>query len=164
MMEIYYRIGTAGEQGLFDAGKDSYDGVAVGAHVAANGRTWVSGLLFRLGKPYFVDPVTYVFAQDPRMVRRADELRRSYDALSEAYGGVIRQHAGKRALRVSDLRPPGAAEGLVAQVLGFQETVFSRLDAAQASILEYLEELGETVRGPSSPALLIPPYFYTSSS
>lgn len=163
-MELYYRIGTAGEQGLFDAERESYTGVGVGAHVAAIGRTWVSGLLFRLGKPYFVDPVTYAFAQDPKIVRRADELRRSYDGVAEEYGGVVRQYAGKRALRPSDLKTQAAAEDLVAQVIGFQEKVFSRPGAAQASLLEYLAELGETVPGPSSPTVLIPPYFYAGSA
>ena len=163
-MEIYYRIGTAGEQGLFDAEKASYEGLAVGAHVAAIGRAWVSGLLFRLGKPYFVDPVTYVFAQDPQLVRRADELRRSYDEVAETYGGVVRQYAGKRALRASDLKQQKVAEDLVTQVIGFQEKVFSKPDAAQASLLEYLGELGEEVHGPSSPTFLIPPYFYAGSA
>src|SRR3990172_1739109 len=163
-MEIYYRIGTAGEQGLFDAERASYEGLAVGAHVAAIGRTCVSGLLFRLGKPYFVDPVTYVFAQDPQLVRRADELRRSYDEVAGTYGGVVRQYAGKRALRASDLKQQKVAEDLVTQVIGFQEKVFSKPNAAQASLLEYLGELGEEVHGPSSPTFLIPPYFYAGSA
>ncbi len=161
-MEIYYRLGTAGEQELFGSETASFEGILVGAHIASLGRTWVTGLIVRTGKPYHVDPMTYVFAQDPQIVRRADEVRKSYDELADSYGGVIRQNAGRRPLRRSELRGNSVSD-LASRVVDFEETVLSETGPVQATLVEYLEEIGETVHHVMPPSLVLPPYFYAES-
>ena len=51
--KLYYRIGMAAEKNILldESIKDTYHGVAVGANVAAYGKTWVSQFLKTLSKP-----------------------------------------------------------------------------------------------------------------
>src|SRR6266498_3169943 len=104
----FYRLGPTNEKGLFKRRRDTYDGVVVPAHIASYYVAFCSEFIGALGKPYFIDPVTYIFSQDPVTLKRflkdkegrtlrdslkqklRGDIKRSYLKLIELeYGGVI---------------------------------------------------------------------------
>ena len=122
-LKIYYRLGIAPDVGPLEAETSSYYGIAIGANVAAWGQSWSAGLLTRTRKPFFVDPMTYVFAQPPRVLLKEDELRQSFARLVDEFGGILSAIAGKRPLRPSDFWKAGrlasAGHDFVNAVLAF---------------------------------------------
>lgn len=166
--EVYYRFGIAAEAVPLDSERACYSGLVVGANVASWGQSWVAGLLGRTRKPFMIDPMAYVFAQDPASLLKEDELRQSYTQLVESYGGVLPAIAGKRPLKPRDLsnvNSLGAAgRKFVDNVLAYELGAIERGESAQKRISDYLQMLGEAAETPElAPESLVPPYFYATS-
>ncbi len=66
----FYRLGPTKEKELFKRHRDTYDGVVIPAHIASYYCAFCSEFVGSLGKPYFIDPMTYIFANDPVQLKR----------------------------------------------------------------------------------------------
>jgi hypothetical protein len=165
---IYYRLGIAPDVGPLELETSSYHGIAIGANVAAWGQSWSAGLLTRTRKPFFVDPMTYVFAQDPRVLLKEDDLRQSFARLVDQYGGILSAIAGKKPLRPTDFWKAGrlasAGHDFVDAVLTFEINGLEKGESTQLRISDYLEMIGEKTEVKKLvPEFLVPPYFHASS-
>jgi len=166
--KIYYRLGVAPDAGPLGLEPSTYYGIAIGANVAAWGQSWVAVLLGETGKPFFIDPVTYIFAQDPGMILKDDELRQSYGLVVDGYGGMLTSVAGKKPLKPEDFSTSGrltkAGREFVDSVLLFEQTALSKGESTQRRISDYLEMIGEERETRSlDPEFLVPPYFFAAS-
>ena len=63
-IENYYRIGPMSEKKILMGNKERFHGVVISAHIAAHYYDSLKKYLFSLGKPFFIDPMTYVFTRD----------------------------------------------------------------------------------------------------
>lgn len=162
-VKIYYRLNIAGEKDLLLDCKSRYHGVVVGAHILALGKNWISPFLKKLDKPFFIDPVTYVFSFDLSHIRnKKGDLRKSYELLTKKYRGVIKSAIGNdRSLSVDDLSDSDKIDDFSKSVIDFQRNVFVEETPSQKSISDYAELLGEGVTvGAHYPEFLVSPYFY----
>jgi hypothetical protein len=167
-VRLYYRLGLPADAKLLEDHARTFHGVTIGANIAAWGQSWVAGLLARSKKPYFVDPLTYVFSRDPELILKEDEVRQSYAMLIERYGRPLPQIGGRRPLRESDFREGGRLTGagrkFVDSVLNFERRALTTGEQTQRRISDYLEMIGEKTETPSlEPEFLVPPYFYAVS-
>jgi len=165
-VKIYYRLNIAGEKNLLFNCKSRYHGVVVGAHILAFGRNWISTFLKELDKPFFIDPITYVFPFDLFHIRNKEgDLRKSYELLIERYGDVIQSTLGNdRSLSVDDLSDPDKIDNFSKSVIDFQRNVFVEETPSQKSISEYAELLGdEAMRETHYPEFLVSPCFYVEN-
>lgn len=139
-----------------------------GLHVAANLPTHMVRLVKDLGKPFLADPSTWLLVLSPnRLVDKARNiLRPSIVEMAKQYGPPFEAYLGKRALRTSDFgRGTEFVDGVVGRVLAYQKSKFCGqmpipFDPyyAKYTLHDAHTELAATA-DPSSPALLIPPYF-----
>lgn len=81
----FYRYDFAVTQVLIDL-KKKYYGIAVSAHILSYTPTSVVQILNETKKPFFIDPMTFVFARDLKNISREGKIRRSYLKLMEDYG------------------------------------------------------------------------------
>ena len=66
----FYRLGPTNEKELFKRRQDSYDGVVIPAHIASYYAAFCAEFIGGLRKPYFIDPMTYIFSQNPIQLQR----------------------------------------------------------------------------------------------
>jgi len=165
-VKIYYRLNIAGEKDLLFDRKSRYFGVVVGAHIVVFGRNWISTFLKELDKPFFIDPVTYIFPSDLSYIRDKDgNLRKSYELLIERYGGVIKSAIrNDQSLSVDDLTDSEKIDDFSKSIIDFQRNVFLEETPSQKSLSEYAEFLGDEVRQETHyPEFLVSPYFYVEN-
>ncbi len=141
-----------------------------GYHVRAALPGGITSVVRESGKPWLVDPETYVFAQPHRRLldfrKEPPVVRSSAAALACAYGAPFSNVVGQRSLSPEDFEEEGFAREAVERVLNYQRAKF----AGQLGLLNpYYEKYriwdddeGE-VRAPPSPRVLVPPYFYFKS-
>jgi len=154
----------------------------VPAHIASYYTAFCAEFIGGLQKPYFIDPMTYVFAQDPAILKRAlrdkkgkiirDALKqkikgntkRSYLKLIErAYKGIVEQVVNQnRRMNPSDLGDAAVADELVQNVVAFQRSSLSSLPAKYKKYAKYA--VGRTLPTENLPMLIVPPYFYTANA
>jgi len=167
-MRLYYRLGVAAEKPPLVTRTDLYDGLVVNAHVGAWGQGWVSILLQQLGKPFIVDPYTYVFSHATDSTLRPDgDLRKSFEELRPSLPPILRRSLDeKRRIIPSDLRDTDggyttALPDVVETVLRLERELLKGPTLDQTSLEGYLALLeGPKRRSKVSPEYLIPPYFY----
>ena len=160
VIKKYYRFGVA-EKTAFRDKSDSYHGIVISAHIVAYYSTSIREFLRTIGKPFFVDPMTYVFARDPDHIKRKGKLRKSYKKLSERYGEVIENIAGITPLDPHVFTDAGVIDDFASIVLSFQEQI---LGAPHGSLQKYFKILGEEAEEKiQAPEFLVAPYFYASS-
>ncbi len=144
--KLYYRFNLANEKKIFRTTKSQYHGLVVGAHIGAYSSTWISSFLRKLSKPYFVDPMSYMFALDPPPVKDvfciADD-KESYLALSNTYNTSIQKIVQKRPLNPIDfMKEDNPDKELIRDFLKnrfiFQENI-DGINPAQKRIYEYFQ-------------------------
>jgi len=164
--ELWYRLGSAQDQHVLEANKNTYQGFVVPAHILAWGRSWVTGLLTRTAKPFLIDPMTYIFSQSSDLIKGEKEVKKSYEALLKFYGHNFSKIIQRRSVRSSDfVDKSGSATPLlkefVSKVIDLQLEVQRAKSPTQASLGKYRRMLGETASpGDLQPAALIAPYFH----
>lgn len=162
--KLYYRIGMAAEKNILldESIKDTYHGVAVGANVAAYGKTWVSQFLKTLSKPFFVDPQTHAFQTRRDFILKNDGMKKSYSTLALEYGigGIALED--KRELVPEDFDAQEDVIKFVKSTMEFQRKLITPVTSSQKSIFEYAGILGynEEISKVEEPEFLIVPYFY----
>lgn len=141
-----------------------FDGFHVGATTPAS----LVGFVQDVGKPFFVDPMAYMFALAPEQVRDGGtgKIRRSMSSLAEQYSPLLVQTVGKRRVTPEDLKRSDLLEDLTCNVLESQRSKFR---AKQMPLFEkyydkydalVAEGVGvEHVVQASTPSLLLTPSF-----
>jgi hypothetical protein len=82
--EGWIRLSILAEKRILLEQQEKYDGLVIPAHVFALYRNSISPLLRTLKKPFFIDPMSYVFLEPRETVSRADgRTKRSYVKLVE---------------------------------------------------------------------------------
>ncbi len=182
---LFYRLGPTKEKGLFKRHRDTYDGVVIPAHIATYYNKFCSEFVGSLAKPYFIDPMTYVFANDPAHLRRfvkdkktgrtkkdasgrkrKGDIRRSYSKLVvQDYQGVIQQAVqGNRRLTPADLEDPLERKRFVARVVEFQKTRLSTIPEKYKKYAAYARKAGKEISTVENPPMcLVAPYFLTTT-
>lgn len=163
LMEIknFYRLGTVGEGSLFREMKDYYFGIVIGAHFVAFYPNWLPTFLGNIRKPFFIDPVTYVFARDIDNIKKDNNFKKSYEKLIKICGKKTESILRKRQLIPKDFEDEELLEEFVNNIISFQKNIF-RVTPSQQSILEYTKILGKKTEL-AIPLFLTTPYFYFSS-
>ena len=159
--KIFYRIGMAGEKIVLSdiALEDAYYGICFGANVACFGRTWVSQFINLLGKPFFIDPMTYAFQFDLKRISKECELKKSFSKLVDTYGRPFDSVVTtKHQLTLTDFNDSNI-DSLVKNVLGFQKNIAKTESNSQKSLMEFGEWLDEKP-AEQEPEFLVAPYFW----
>ena len=168
-MRVFYRLGTAGEKKIFEDYPTKYYGIAVGANLAAFYPDWLPTFIRAVRKPFFVDPVTYVFARSLENIKKDNEVKKSFHKLAKAYGDKLTDLIEKEGRQLiprdflSNRRwNTEFMEELVKNVIDFQMEIMQA--PSQPSLLEYAEILGEKIpEEVKGPDFLVAPYFYSPS-
>src|SRR5208337_59213 len=83
----FYRYDFAVTQIFNDTSLSAkYYGITISAHLLSYTPTSVVQLVTATEKPFFVDPMTFVFARDIKNICRNGSIRRSYKKLIDEYG------------------------------------------------------------------------------
>jgi len=159
----FYRYDFAVTQVLIDLSMKYY-GIAVSAHILSYTPTSVVQILNETEKPFFIDPMTFVFARDLSYISRDRKIRRSYLKLAEDYGPPFSDCiSGNRLIlsqfkdEVGKLNDP-LISGICETILGTQQ---SKCIARAGDFSKY-DRILKKGRVPHSvsPAFLVAPYFY----
>ena len=80
----WIRLGIMAEKSILLENRDAYHGLVIPAHVFALYRNAIGQFLRSIDKPYFIDPMSYVFLEDRAIIRRADgRTKKSYSKYAE---------------------------------------------------------------------------------
>ncbi len=169
IMRNFYRLGVAAEKTLLTKNPGLYQGVVIAAHYLTYFQTSTENFLATVGKPFFVDPMTYVFARPMSLLmKETGSMKATFERLSRVHGRKLaRIVSGGRSLAPNDFMRNGnwnreLMTEISASVIRFQ----TRLLALQKlTTLERLLGLADQPIARQTPHLLclIPPYFYAES-
>lgn len=156
------------EKNLFENVKTTYHGVVVSAHLASFYKVSMTTFLTSLGKPFFVDPMTYVFARDIQNIKRGDEFRKSYQKLIDWYGGKIKQLLQQRQLLPTDFVRSKkwnkeTLNIIVKKTIELQVNLLKPSGPVQQSLQKYFEIMEQKIPKISKPSFVVAPYFYFTS-
>lgn len=162
----FYRLGVASEKNLFSRRPNLYEGVVVGAHYLGYFQASTENFLASLGKPFFIDPMTYVFARPIELrMRDAGSMKRTFEKLLTLYGSEFaRVTLSQSGLSPADFKKGNDWNGrlvddLCNNVIRLQRKL---LELESREELQKLLELAEQPLKKGKPRLLflVPPYFY----
>jgi hypothetical protein len=160
----FYRYDFASTRILIDQ-VTKYYGIAISAQILSYTPTSVVQLLHETKKPFFIDPMTFVFARDIDNICRNNKIRKSYQKLIEDYGEPFTNCASGTGLTPSQFKK-GDGEfdlSLINKVcrnlLSYQTKKFGV--AADFTKYNKLLKKGISSRG-ISPSFLVAPYFYAN--
>jgi hypothetical protein len=160
----FLRLGIHAERKYFEKENNLFTGVALnGTTVALTPEP--TGILLNFSirppKPFFVDPLTYVFACEPKYVKKEDgkDIKRSIKKMVNFFGEPLSKIAGKKALSPDELKDKKTMEWFCARVLSFQK---EPLSVALSEDMKYLEQIEGAlpISQMSKPFAVIAPYFY----
>jgi hypothetical protein len=159
----FYKYDFASTQVFIDL-TSKYYGVSISAHVLAYTPTSVVQLVSKVKKPFFIDPITYVFARSIKNISRNGRMRRSFRKLVESdYGTPFSQCvANNSAITPFTFKDntgqldDSAITSMCKKVLQFQLTKC----ATPTSFPKYAKLLKKgVVLNPLLPTFLVAPYF-----
>jgi len=179
----FYRLGPTKEKELFKRHRATYDGLVIPAHIASYYHKFCSEFVGSLGKPYFIDPMTYIFANDPAQLkrfvkdketgrtkrdasgrRRKGDVKRSYSKLIEQhYQGVVQTAVeDDRPLVPGDLADADVLTHFVESILEFQTTRLAEIPDKYRKYEKYAKRAGKPMSAAGNPPMcLVAPYFAT---
>ncbi len=143
-----------------------YYGVVVSAHILAYTPKSVVQLLNDTGKPFFIDPMAFVFARDPEAISRNKKIRKSYAKLAAEYGEPFLSCDSSNRLAPSQFKDSNGRldDSLIATVcerlLNFQRNKCI-IDTSFPKYYQLLER--GTLPSSVSPSFLVAPYFFAKS-
>jgi len=162
----FYRYDFAVTQIFTDASMASkYYGISISAHLLSYTPISVIQLLNQTKKPFFIDPMTFVFARDIGNISGDNGIRRSYRRLMEDYGPPFTIcNAGMHLSPTAFQKPDGTiVDEIIAEVckriLNYQKTR-CQINTGFAKYEKLLKKKGYSNLQPISPDFLVAPYFY----
>ncbi|MFX0172054.1 MAG: hypothetical protein ACFE9L_09045 [Candidatus Hodarchaeota archaeon] len=169
--QLYYRIGVPAERTLFENQRDLFNGFVIKANLTTLYRDWTTSFIRKLKKPYFIDPVTYLFSLGLEFIsQRRGKIKKSYTKLLDYYSNEVKEiliQEGRELFPSDFLDNTEWKEDMISNfvqnVINLQKQV-GRFQQQQ-TLIEILEIIGEDTNA-EIPTLefLIPPYFYFESS
>jgi len=140
-----------------------YYGIAISGHILSYTPTSAVQLLNEVKKPFFVDPMTFVFARNLASITRNGKVRRSYRKLMDDYGPPFSDCPINGPL--SPIQFKDAQGGwndplisdIVKKILDF-ETNKCRVPTSFPKYAKLLKK--RALPQPMSPSFLVAPYFY----
>ena len=161
-MKRFYRYDFA-VTSLFSELGFTYYGIAVSAHILSYTPTSVVQLLSTTEKPFFVDPMTFVFAREQEAIARNGRMRKSYSKLMHAYGPPFSECDNGRQLSPSQFKDQGGQPDDTTIRNACQRILSYQVDGlrAAASLAKYMTLLKKGVPlRMVSPSFLLTPYFF----
>jgi len=177
----FYRLGPTKEKELFKRHRDTYDGVVIPAHIASYYSKFCSEFIGTLGKPYFIDPLTFIFSNDSSQIRRfvkdkntgrtkrdrfgnkkKGDVKRSYLKLVEnEYCEKIKEVVEEnRSLNPNDFADSKIMEQFVNKVVQFQLTKLAAIPDKYKKYEKYAKMSGRDMSVSGNPPMcLVAPYF-----
>jgi hypothetical protein len=142
----------------------SLDGFQIGATLSKPLEELVRGL----GKPFWVDPMLYMFGLDPKHVTQGDQkgVRHSLRSLAATYSEFLERRVGKVRVNAQDIiAETGLLREITENCLEFQRTKLAspQLDFSQVPLDKYAMLAGGSglfARYSAKPAMLIAPFFH----
>lgn len=143
-----------------------YYGISISAHLMSYTPTSVVQIVTATKKPFFVDPMTFVFARDIKNICRNGSIRRSYKKLIDEYGSPFNSCTPEGRLsptcfkRIDRTINDTLIADVCRRVLDFQKSRFR----VTTPFSKYAKLLGQTDTPFSPyPAFLVAPYFFAES-
>lgn len=152
------------EKNIIEQNTDMYYGVSIPAHILSLYRNAINQFIHRTKKPFFIDPMSYVFFLDRSIIKRADgRIKRSYVKMAEL---------SPRGLELLETDVSDLSSLSPSDIHGMTNTI---VDIALKSQIpnqihrpgqESLRRIKKEVGSPSvelelpSPQFLVTPYFY----
>lgn len=143
-----------------------FDGFQIGASLPASQINFIQ----QVGKPFFVDPMAYMFTLAPDHVinKESGNVRPSLSALAGRYSPIFEAALGKRSVTAEEImRAAGALEELTHNTLEYQRTKFQSNDLLllnhyydKYDALELDDDKSDHETQATAPCLIIPPYFF----
>jgi hypothetical protein len=171
---------------LFKRHRNTYDGIIVPAHIASYYSAFCSEFIGSLQKPYIVDPMTYLFAGNPALLKRfvkdrktgrtlrdragrkkKGDLKRSYSKLVEQhYGGLIEKAVvtEDRPVAPQDFANDADVDEFVRRVVEFQVNNLSQLPEKYRKYAKYAKKHSNASMDANPPMCVVPPYFSLDGS
>lgn len=162
-VKIYYRFNTGEEKKYLLDNKNEYHGIVISAHICTFYSDMIMSFLKKVKKPYFVDPITYIFGLSPDAMKKdGGDLKKSYEQLINYYGEPFSDFLGRDKLDPSILSS-SEKEKLVKKTLELQKNLLSETGPSQRSLNEYIHIMGGNDDEEDHLEFLIPPYFYSKN-
>lgn len=149
-----------------------FDGFQVGASLPATDISFIQNI----GKPFFVDPMAYMFALPPEQAigKETGKVRPSLLSLARKYGPTFERAIGKRAVVADEiLHGSGPLEEFTYNALEYQRTKFHSddlllfsgyYDYSKYDALEGASGSAGNETRSMSPDFLLPPFFLIQSA
>jgi hypothetical protein len=141
---------------------DKIDGLVIPAHILAYQSPPTSVFVASMPKPYFIDPMTFIF-QNPKVnnLNEAGNLRMSIRRLCQAYGNnlenIIEHKSNSQTMQPTDIADIGK---FCKEVCEYQcKSIEEKSSSSKAA--KYIERYGKLHT--NLPRLIIPPYFRFNS-
>lgn len=139
--------------------KDSFNLIGFNSNIIAHAPSGIAAFIAQLkNKSYFIDPQTYAFQQPIRTIMRKKEntwvLKTSIKKLSELYGSIIKEKAGKVQIEAGSLSN-GMINEICNNVLLFEMNKIQE-STENLDVKKFLEFSDIELR----PEFLVAPYFY----
>lgn len=158
----FYRYDFASTQ-VFVEMATKYFGISISAHILSYTPTSAVQLLNEVKKPFFVDPMTFVFARNIDNISRNGKVRKSYRKLADDYGPPFSDCISGGPLTTTQFRDlqGGWNDNLISditkRVLSFEMTKCR----VPTSFPKYAKLLMKgALPQPMTPSFLVAPYFY----
>jgi len=161
------RYGTAGDKTHLEKARTAFDYLAINANSAAH----VSGAiakfvveeLFDGKRGYFIDPITYAFQKNIRLLLNKDQkIKKSIQKLIDAYGKPTTNILSDNPIQLSDFSDEKDLVEFCKKVLDFEYKII-RQSIDQEDMAKYLEfdtDVSMDHIASLHPKFLIAPYFY----
>jgi hypothetical protein len=133
------RLGTHAEQEYVLRGRPFFDALLLNANLVEATKSAISVLVTRLQKPYYIDPVTYGYGLDPRLLLSrgapgSGKAKRTFVALASAFG-LDPVFVGAHPLEPAFFDDPSALRDFVSNVLEYQRTVLTTALSEDAAFI-----------------------------
>ena len=156
----FYRLGLTREKELFKRRRETYSGVVIPAHIASYYAKFCTEFIGSLQKPYFIDPITYIFARklsglqrflkdrntgrtkrDALGRKQKGDVKRSVKKIVDAYGDLISKPLSEdRPVGVSDFSNDKSVSEFVARVIAFQRSKLAELPAKYKKYAKFAQK------------------------
>lgn len=162
----FLRYGTHAEKNFFlGSFKDDYDAVIINGNMLANSENAISAFIFKLQKPFLIDPQTHAFQHNPKYIMNGNgEIKNSIKKLADNFG-ILMSSAIERgeAVQPSDLAD---MDDFVSAVIKFERNKIKDkvLESEDNEYITFALQ-GQTLNAASLvPVGIIAPYFYMDST
>ena len=151
------RMGTHAEKQYLDRGRMFYDELVFNANLVEASKSALAVFVATLARPFSIDPVTYAFALDPRLIMSqrkrsgALEVKSTFAKLATAYG-LPSSVLGVRPLGPDDI--DDIAESFAGGVVAYQRKTLRRALDSDAAFLS-----SPIAAGLAAPSRILAPYF-----